>query len=197
MANHLSGSDPWVLSSTFFPWEMKYAYKASLHMVPIAGWSIRLAGDLAIYFTKDRGGWGVTPEDIRKMMDRAATLLRMNIGLAVFPEGTRSMSGRLQGFKDGFFRLATEVEDTYILPAALMNTDVAWPLNEKTIACATAYVVYGDPILAEGKSVEELKSEVRDAIICLQKEAPCFDPVRHEPLQATEMSSMRGHGIEG
>lgn len=55
MINHTSGSDPWVSCATLFPWELKYVVKGELLAIPIAGWCLSLAGDLAVRFTKDKG----------------------------------------------------------------------------------------------------------------------------------------------
>lgn len=46
------------------------------------------------------------------------TLQNLNAGVSVvvFPEGTRSVSGRLQPFKKGFFRLVADNPDIRILP---------------------------------------------------------------------------------
>ena len=45
--------------------------------------------------------------------------LAEGVFVVVFPEGTRSVTGRLQPFKNGFFRLAAENPDIHILPIGL------------------------------------------------------------------------------
>lgn len=61
------------------------------------------------------GGWGTEPGSVKQMMAQAKYLQQHGVGQVVFPEGTRSVTGRLQPFKDGFFRLALE-NKSEILP---------------------------------------------------------------------------------
>uniref|UniRef100_A0A0G4I1D2 Phospholipid/glycerol acyltransferase domain-containing protein n=1 Tax=Chromera velia CCMP2878 TaxID=1169474 RepID=A0A0G4I1D2_9ALVE len=196
VSNHLSGLDPWIVAATTWPVKLKYVYKASLKNIPIAGYALSFTGDLAVSFTKEKGGWGVDAESIRKMMQRARHLLEIGIGICVFPEGTRSLSGRLQPFKDGFFRLAVDCPDTHVVPMAMMNTNKAWPVKGNLISCATIFVVFGDPISCSGKTVDALKKEVRDAVAELQRQTPGYDPEKHGPMDPSAFAETRGHGPE-
>eukprot|EP00386_Alphamonas_edax_P013002 GDKI01040321.1.p1 GENE.GDKI01040321.1~~GDKI01040321.1.p1 ORF type:complete len:287 (+),score=34.83 GDKI01040321.1:95-955(+) len=189
MANHLSGSDPFVLASSLYPWDFKYVYKGDLHKLPIAGWCPWLAGDLAVHFTKDKGGWGTEKSAIAEMMQKAKELVNMGVGIAMFPEGTRSRFGRLQPFKPGFFKFAIENE-CEILPVVMEGTQRAWPMAEKLMNCANIYVMYGDPIPAQGKTVDQLRDEVREAMIQLLRLSPAHDPESEQPL--TDFATERG-----
>jgi 1-acyl-sn-glycerol-3-phosphate acyltransferase len=74
---------------------------ANLFLVPFGGWAMSLAGDLAVHFTPDKGGWGVKKGSIGPMMDQAKSLINNGVFITVFPEGARSKTGELQEFKDG------------------------------------------------------------------------------------------------
>lgn len=55
MINHTSGADPFIAATAFFPWELKYIFKADLLNIPIAGWTLAMSGDIPVHFTKEKG----------------------------------------------------------------------------------------------------------------------------------------------
>ena len=93
-----SQADPFLIS--FLPWEMKWLGKASLLRIPIAGWSMALAGDIPIKRGEGRSAKGA--------MDRCKQWLQRGVPVIFFPEGTRSPDGKMGSFKDGAFRLALD-----------------------------------------------------------------------------------------
>ncbi|CEM11487.1 unnamed protein product [Vitrella brassicaformis CCMP3155] len=216
MCNHLSGADPWITNYCLYPWPLKYVYKSSLRQVPILGWALRLSGDVPIYFNKSKGGFGTEPGTVKKMFDRCRQLLDLRIGIVTFPEGTRSTTGRLQMFKDGFFRFAVD-EHLEILPMVVHSTPKIWPLGSYLASPGTCYVAIGDPIAPESWSepselplesqegldgmevteisheqkVEILKDKVREAMMELLKTSPEFDEAAEQPM--IEMTTQRGH----
>ncbi|TRY50079.1 Glycerol-3-phosphate acyltransferase family [Cryptosporidium tyzzeri] len=195
MTNHLSTADPWIISSTHFPWEFKYVYKADLLKVPIVNCAISLTYDLPIYFTKEKGGWGIKSGTIEPMFNRCAELQKLGIGQVIYPEGTRSKLRRLQPFKNGFFKFAIEHESE-ILPVVSHNNWSLWPLGEPLLDLGTAYVAYGDPIqVTKDMDIEELKLKVQSAMMELFKCCPTHNPELEQPLSTA--SSTRGHGITG
>lgn len=194
MSNHLSAADPWFLSASIFPWEFKFVFKHGIQYIPIAGWTIKLAGDVPIHFTRDKGGWGTKPGAVKQMMNRCADLLSLGIGTAVFPEGTRSRSGRLQPFKDGFFRFCVE-RGAPILPCVLHNQQSVWPLRTQLLDAGQVYCAFGDPIYPQGKEVVELKRETRHAMIELLKLCPSFDMKATPPFPETAQIKSRGQGL--
>ncbi|KAJ1612451.1 glycerol-3-phosphate acyltransferase family [Cryptosporidium canis] len=195
MTNHLSSADPWIISSTHFPWELKYVYKADLLKIPIVGWAIYLTYDLPIYFTKEKGGWGVKSGTIEPMFNRCAELQKLGIGQVVYPEGTRSKLRRLQPFKNGFFKFAIEHESE-ILPVVSHNNWSLWPLGESLLDIGTAYVAYGDPIqVTKDMDIEELKDKVQTVMMDLFKFCPTHNPELEQPLSTA--ASTRGQGIIG
>eukprot|EP00921_Rhytidocystis_pertsovi_P003781 GHVQ01006562.1.p1 GENE.GHVQ01006562.1~~GHVQ01006562.1.p1 ORF type:complete len:622 (+),score=128.78 GHVQ01006562.1:910-2775(+) len=193
-SNHLSASDPWLMSAAIFPWELKFVFKNTLLYLPIAGWAVRLAGDLPVFFTKAKGGWGTKPGSVAKMMARCAELLDYGVGTVVFPEGTRSKTRRLQPFKDGFFKFCVE-HDCEVLPCAMHNQQSIWPLRSRLLDCGDVYIAFGDPICPKGMTVEELKRATRQAIADLLKLCPTYDEKTEAPMAEDEVVATRGQGL--
>lgn len=193
MTNHLSAADPWALNHSLRKYmRVKYVYKGSMLKVPVVGWALKLSHDLPIFFTKEKGGWGTEKGCVNDIMTRAAKTLRNGRGIVVFPEGTRSKTGRLQPFKDGFFKFAIE-NNFPILPIGLHNTQAIWPLKGKTLNTGTAYVGYGNYIEPAGKTVEQLKQEVQRELLRVLALSPEFDAKMEQPL--TEAPATRGQGL--
>ena len=94
-ANHQSIYDiPIVFASV--PLQLRIVAKDSLGRIPFLGWHLLRAGHLLV----DRRNPGA---DVVKKMAR---LVREGSSLIVFPEGTRSVDGRIGRFKKGSFLVA-------------------------------------------------------------------------------------------
>eukprot|EP01068_Selenidium_serpulae_P006674 Selendium_serpulae@DN4472_c0_g1_i6.p1 len=193
MINHLSAADPWALNSTvWYRMQVKYVFKGSMMKIPVIGWCLRMTQDLPIYFTKEKGGWGTEKNSVNDLFTRAAKLLNDGTGVVVFPEGTRSKSGRLQPFKDGFFKFAVE-NDFPILPIGLHNTPGIWPLKGRLLNSGTAYVGFGDYVYPKGKTVEQVKADVQAEFMKVLDLAPSFNAKTDGPT--TEAAATRGQGL--
>jgi len=119
VCNHQSQADIPVISC--LPWEMKWVGKAELFRIPVVGWMMRLAGDIAV----DRG---VTVSR-GKALVKARNYLRQKCSVMFFPEGTRSPDGMVHPFSEGAFRLAIK-EKVPILPLVVDGTWSALPKND-------------------------------------------------------------------
>jgi 1-acyl-sn-glycerol-3-phosphate acyltransferase len=111
VANHASLVDILVLYGLYRPF--KWVSKESNFKVPVVGWNMRLNG----YVSLKRGH----RESIRKMMADCRKILAQGSPVLIFPEGTRTMTGELQAFKGGAFRLATEA-GCPLIPVAVRGT---------------------------------------------------------------------------
>lgn len=160
VSNHCSQTDPFLISHV--PWEMKWLGKSSLFVVPIIGWSMWLAGDIAV----TRGN----SKSAKKAMARCRHYLEGGTPVIIFPEGTRSLDGELGPFKDGAFQLAIETGSD-ILPLAVAGTAAAMPKHDWRFGRSRAYVAIGTPISTAGMTLEDmprLKEAVRAEILALR-----------------------------
>lgn len=116
VCNHLSQADIPVISN--LPWEMKWVAKKELFDLPVLGWMLRMAGDIAV----DRRAL----DRKEATFEQASFYLENNCSVIFFPEGTRSRTGKLNHFARGAFELAIR-EQVPVLPLVVDGTQNALP----------------------------------------------------------------------
>ncbi|HME68722.1 MAG TPA: lysophospholipid acyltransferase family protein [Myxococcota bacterium] len=116
VANHQSLLDILVLFRLFR--HFKWVSKIENFRIPFIGWNMSLNR----YIKLRRGD----RESIAKMMRACEQALAGGNSIMMFPEGTRSMDGRLRSFKPGAFSLAQSM-GVPLLPIVLEGTGNALP----------------------------------------------------------------------
>jgi 1-acyl-sn-glycerol-3-phosphate acyltransferase len=162
VSNHCSHTDVFLISH--LPWEMKWLAKRSLFNLPFIGWSMRLVKDVPI----DRA----SPSAAKAALDQCARWLEQGVPVMIFPEGTRSKNGELQGFKDGAFRLAIDT-GADVLPMAVAGTGGALSKHDWRPGYARGVLTVGTAISTQGmthKDVAKLKEAARAQIVLLHAE---------------------------
>lgn len=98
VSNHQSIYDiPIIFAS--LPFQLRIIAKESLGSFPFLGWHLRRTGHMLV----DR-----THPERSKIFKWASRLTANGLSLIVFPEGTRSVDGRVRRFKGGSFLVALE-----------------------------------------------------------------------------------------
>lgn len=157
VANHQSFLDILVLFRLFA--HFKWVSKIENFRVPAVGWNMSLNR----YIKLRRGD----KESIDQMLRHSEAALREGNSVMMFPEGTRSLDGKLKPFKHGAFTIAKRAHAP-ILPIIIEGTAEALPkrgfvLRGKhdirvRVLDSIAYASFAD------LSVESLTALVRDRI---------------------------------
>jgi 1-acyl-sn-glycerol-3-phosphate acyltransferase len=145
VANHESFADIFLLSH--LPWEMKWLSKEAIFKIPLMGWMMRMAGDIAVR----RGDATSRSDALLACRDR----LRKGVSVMIMPEGTRSVDGQVQKFHDGAFRLAVET-GCPILPIAVAGTRAALAKGSWVFGRATAIARVLEPVETTGMTLEDV-----------------------------------------
>ena len=116
VANHLSLVDILVMFRIFS--HFKWVSKIENFRVPFIGWNMRLNR----YIPLRRGD----RSSVVQMMRECERTLAEGSSLMVFPEGTRSPSGRMRQFKTGAFEMAIKSKAP-VHPVVLKGTSDALP----------------------------------------------------------------------
>lgn len=116
VSNHQSQLDILVVYQLYFP--LRWISKAAVFRLPFIGWHMLNNGDVKL----KRGD----KESIRQMMEQCEKLLAQNVSIMIFPEGTRTRTGRVKPFKPGAFILAKKMKKS-IVPLVINNTKNALP----------------------------------------------------------------------
>ncbi len=94
----------------------------------------------------------MTPRDValaaRRSLQAAADRLRQGDALVVFPEGTRSRSGRMQPFLPGVARYLNLVDDVRVLPIGLTGTERLFPVGDEALTPVPVTVRIGPSMSA-------------------------------------------------
>ena len=139
VSNHQSMLDIFLISH--LPREMKWIAKESLFQIPWVGWMFRFSGDIPV----KRGD----AQSAQVVMARARWYLDHGMNVMIFPEGTRTRTGKLLPFKSGAFRLAIEA-GVSVLPLAVSGTAEGMPAGGPWVRPARATVRILDPLPTAG-----------------------------------------------
>jgi 1-acyl-sn-glycerol-3-phosphate acyltransferase len=159
MPNHASFLDgPLVMLA--IPGAARVILKRSILRVPLVGTAMRFVGFVPV----DRRG----VEGGKKSIARAAALMKeRGYSYLIFPEGTRSLDGRLGPFRRGGFFLALET-GAPIVPVTITGSRELMPKGRSTARPGRVGVVFHEPVPSAGLTVEtmpELMDKVRAAIL--------------------------------
>lgn len=158
MCNHQSYFDIFALLA-YLPSDFKFILKHELMKIPLLGLAMKRAG----YFAIEREN----PREAIRSMDEVVEKVKAGTSVLVFPEGTRSIDGRLQALKKGAFHVAIK-SGCDIVPIAISNTcrivtKGSFKINKGDIA-----IHFGSPISVKDynrKDLPRLIERVRWAIL--------------------------------
>ena len=157
MCNHVSNLDPPVVMP-YIPGRFSVLLKKSLMNIPILGTAMRMAQFVPVERAANR-------ETAQTTVAAAAAALQSGLHILVFPEGTRSLDGRLAGFKKGPFFLAQQTAAP-IIPVAISGTQHMMRKGSAAITPGTAHLQMLAPIFpADYPTREALTIAVRKALI--------------------------------
>ena len=116
VANHLSLLDIFVMFRTFL--HFKWVSKIEVFRLPFIGWNMSLNG----YIKLRRGDRA----SVVQMLENCETALRRGNSVMMFPEGTRSPTGKMRDFKAGAFEVAIRTRSP-VQPILIRGTADALP----------------------------------------------------------------------
>lgn len=154
VCNHASQYDIIVVYG-WLKLDLRWVMKQELRKIPGIGIACEKVGHIIV----DRSD----PESARKSINDALERIDDGVGILFFPEGTRSVDGRLKPFKSGAFRLASE-QGLPLLPVTILGTRGILPAKTLALRPGTARMVVHPPIEADGRSAIQLKADSRAAI---------------------------------
>jgi 1-acyl-sn-glycerol-3-phosphate acyltransferase len=98
-------------------------------------------------------------------MRLAAEGLRRGLILCVFPEGERSIDGRLKRFRKGPAIVATEL-GAPVVPAGISGTYEVWPRGSNKIRLHPVSISFGEPLRppANGKYYDSFNDQLLEAV---------------------------------
>jgi 1-acyl-sn-glycerol-3-phosphate acyltransferase len=156
MCNHVSNLDPPILMPAL-PIRSSVLLKKVLMKIPILGTAMTMAKFVPV----DRGS---RRENAQAMVSAAAEALKAGLPIAVFPEGTRSLDGRLSKFKKGPFFLAQQT-GAPIVPVAMSGTETMLRKGSSWVSPGVARIQMLKVIEpGDFPNREELMAAVRNAI---------------------------------
>jgi 1-acyl-sn-glycerol-3-phosphate acyltransferase len=153
MSNHLSFLDGPLLYFVT-PQPIRVILKKEIFRIPVIGLGMKQVGFVPVDRKGIRGG--------KKSIDQAARLMReKGYSFLIFPEGTRSRSGKLQEFRRGGFFLA-QASQSDIVPISIDGTFELMPKGSFFVKKGIIKVSFHPPVSVQGKRKEDLPALIQD-----------------------------------
>jgi 1-acyl-sn-glycerol-3-phosphate acyltransferase len=158
MSNHLSFLDGPLLYFVV-PQPIRVILKKEIFRIPIIGLGMKQVGFVPVDRKSIRGG--------KKSIDFAVRLMKeKGYSFLIFPEGTRSRTGKLQEFRRGGFFLALASQSA-IVPISIQGTYELMPKGSFFVKKGTIKVSFHPPVFVQGNYKDDLPvllEEVRGVI---------------------------------
>ena len=154
VANHTSHADTAVLLAAL-PAKAQPVFAAAADYwfdVPVRRF---VAGSLAGILPVRRSGG----DTYAQLLAAARPALKAGRTVVIYPEGTRSIDGRVGEFRSGAVRLARDC-GVPIVPVAVLGTAEVLPKGARFISHAPMRVRIGEPVDPNGASAPQLRAQV-------------------------------------
>jgi 1-acyl-sn-glycerol-3-phosphate acyltransferase len=159
MANHQSFMDGPLLFM-LLPGRTRVILKKSVLRLPVVGPAMRYVGFIPVDRKHTSGGRRSIAWAVRAMKMKGHSFL-------IFPEGTRSRTGKIQEFRRGGFFLAIE-SGAPIVPITISGTFELMPKGQWFVRPGRIRVAFHDPVPTAGLTPEDipaLSDRVKAAIV--------------------------------
>lgn len=161
LSNHSSQLDP-LIAITVAPFGGCGVAKKEILSVPFFGWAYRVSGHLTI----DRSN---RESAIQSMKEMGEIMTRHNIGVWIWPEGTRSVDGTLLPFKKGFAHIALQTK-LPIVPIVVRGAHDLWQ-NKTFVVRSGTFTVEALPAIETAHWTEDNLQSHIESIEQVYKEA--------------------------
>jgi 1-acyl-sn-glycerol-3-phosphate acyltransferase len=156
VANHTSYLD--IFASAFLGRNIKFVSKTEIFRLPVIGWAMNMRGHIGVNRMNRVG----QAEAYRKMVSS----LRDGVSLVVYPEGTRSETGKMRKFQAGAFR-AAKAAGVPVVPVTITGTREVMPSRAfvpLSLPKEPIRLTVHPAINPEANTVEELRDQSFAAI---------------------------------
>lgn len=158
VCNHRSGFDPIVAGWALRDHDVAFITKPSIMRIPIANKAIHKACFMAIDRENDR--------EALKTIVRAAQFLKNDVtNIGIYPEGTRTLDGDLQEFRNGAFKIAQKAK-VPIVVATIKNTEKIvknFPFRRTDVYLKICRVIPAEEV--EAMKTNEIGEEARKCML--------------------------------
>ena len=154
VSNHLSLFDIPVLQSAL-PCNFRIVYKKELEKVPFFGYVLAKSPYIGIVREDSK--------DAMKGIKQAIEDFQKGASVLLFPEGTRSVDGKLQNFKRGAFMLAAKSRKP-LVPITLIGTNKIMPKGKLYFVQGEVRVIIHDPIAPPEVSSKVYELEIQNKV---------------------------------
>ncbi|NOZ74137.1 MAG: 1-acyl-sn-glycerol-3-phosphate acyltransferase [FCB group bacterium] len=161
-ANHESAFDI-PLAFAGLPYQMATISKIELRKIPFLGWAMIMARHVFVDRRNHEHAVAALHKAKKSLQDNPRSIL-------IFPEGTRSLDGKVHEFKRGGMILAMEAE-LPIVPVAMCGTSRVVTKGSWSLTPARVELRVGSPISTVGLTLKDRKplaEQVRQAVIELK-----------------------------
>ena len=126
--------------------------------IPVYGWFMRQRGTIAVH--RGKGKLERLTQDVKAEIERGHSIL-------VFPEGTRTLDGRVGKFRKGFFRIARDL-DLAVVPVSVTGmyeilrkgSSIMRPGNLVTVHCGAPVPLGGLSDAELDQAIERIRADV-------------------------------------
>lgn len=157
-ANHRTFADPPLLAVTSGCSKFGFVAKEELFRIPVFGWLIRKLGAFPV--TRGKGDFSVINESVSRLKEGKR--------LVIFPEGTRSKTGKVGKGKTGVALIAARA-GVPVVPAGIV-------FKKKLHFRSKVTIKYGKPLMPEELNLSQeptphelkaVKGKIMDSIVAL------------------------------
>ena len=193
--NHIANLDPVLIAITIFDWKrLRILAKEELFKNPLAGWFLRCMGAVSI----ERGKGDTTT------VEKLTNECKNGTGIMIFPEGTRTKTGKLGVIKSGAFVIAAAA-GADMLPVRIIYGTKDGRLH---LFCKLR-IVFGEPIPAADLQIRDqshkmaelrrMKNRLRDELARNSKtdKKTALDKVAEAAERREQKAAKEGKAIHG